>query len=58
MLNNMSKLSDSRQEVRIQRMWKCHYTMVKRYKELPLRRMIRKAQNLIWAKSISETLAK
>lgn len=54
----MSKLSDSRQEVRIQRMWKCHYTMVKRYKELPLRRMIRKAQNLIWAKSISKTLVK
>lgn len=54
----MSKLNDHKQEVRIQRIWKSHYTMVKRYRELPLRRMIRKAQNLIWAKSISKTLAK
>lgn len=58
MLNNMSKLSDSRQQIRIQRMWKGHYNMVKRYRELPLRRVVRRAQNMIWAKSISKTVSK
>lgn len=54
----MSKLSDHKQEVRIQRLWKSHYTIVKRYRELPLRRIVRAAQNSIWVKSITKTLAK
>ena len=55
MLNNMSKLNDSRQQIRIQRMWKGHYNMVKRYRESPLRRAVRRAQNMIWVKTIRET---
>jgi hypothetical protein len=58
MLNNMSKLSDSRQQIRIQRMWKGHYNMVKRYRELPLRCVMRRAQNLIWVKTIRKTASK
>lgn len=55
---DMSKLSNHQREIRLQRMWKSHYNMVKRYRELPLRRAVRRAQNMIWAKSISKTVSK
>ena len=57
-MSKLEGLSNHKREVRIQRMWKSHYTMVKRYRELPLRRVVRASQNLIWAKSISKMLAK
>lgn len=55
---DMSKLSNHQREIRLQRMWKSHYNMVKRYRELPLRCVVRRAQNMIWAKSISKTVSK
>jgi hypothetical protein len=50
MLNNMSKLSGSRQQIRIQRMWKSHYGQVKRYRTQPMRRVMYRAHWLRWSK--------
>ena len=55
---DMSKLSNHQREIRLQRMWKGHYNMVKRYRELPLRCVVRRAQNMIWVKTISKTMSK
>ena len=55
---DMSKLSNHQREIRLQRLWKGHYNMVKRYRESPLRRVVRRAQNMIWVKTIRETASK
>jgi hypothetical protein len=50
MLSKYRVLSKYRAGIRIQRMYKNHYTQVKRYRVQPLKRIMHRAHWLRWSK--------